>query len=353
MLTLLTTLALAGDLEYGPLALPEVPGRSVPLEVFEVCPDEFAVVELRMKQLRLAGSLVGTMRRGVLTASGSGLGRGALHELLYEELTAMAIRGKECAANGESEFAGRLLLVVDRRIPSGTIQTLLSTAAQGRFVTVVFAVSGPATESWSEPGTALLSPEPIPLKRKRHDIAVVGRDGEPAVVVPHPRAPLGEVLDLVVSQPGEVVWNGHQWPAADAYKRLGTPEVRSDAPEERLALSKQGEVAGVAVALPFRSVEGSVEGIPMFHHSELHPVARSMPQYPRSQASGRAGDQRCLVHVWVDATGTPTKVRGEECAAPFSEVAEAAIMEWRWDPPVYLGETAAARTMITVKFKLR
>jgi hypothetical protein len=107
-------------------------------------PLEFAVVEVRQDAVSVSGQTVVPVLEGGIPESQK---RGQLISPLYERLLGLAERSKAfgermghrpvpCAAwsaDGDSGFAGRVLLVVDARVPFSTVREVLFTAGQAQF----------------------------------------------------------------------------------------------------------------------------------------------------------------------------------------------------------------------------
>lgn len=79
----------------------------------------------------------------------------------------------------------------------------------------------------------------------------------------------------------------------------------------------------------------------------VHQVAAEYPARARGQ---NYGVQKCVAHVWIDAEGTPERVKIDKCLALFHRATKDAVMAWRWSPPTLQGVPVASRAKLTFDF---
>lgn len=110
-----------------------------------------------------------------------------------------------------------------------------------------------------------------------------------------------------------------------------------------------GEIGGVEGGV----VGGTGKSIRVMHHSEVEVKKRIDPKYPKAAKDANLGDQRCLVKVKIDETGTPYDVQVERCPKVFHAETVESIMKWRWYPPKVGKEKVKAQITIGVTYKVR
>ena len=159
-----------------------------------------------------------------------------------------------------------------------------------------------ALVAWAVIVRSLAPAEPAPVVEPPPEYP---SEPQPELVLADPRSPRGPLIGCSPPYPPPVDWDGD----------LGWPP-------------------------PFRRQ--------VFHHSELTLVKQVAPEYP----AGRVTRERCLVKVTIDPGGVPTEVKVEvaSCGPVFAEAAEAAVRQWRWEPPHDDGTCIYAATTVGVTF---
>ena len=85
-------------------------------------------------------------------------------------------------------------------------------------------------------------------------------------------------------------------------------------------------------------------------HTKLSVVQRVAPVYPPAARGQQYGTQRCIAHVWLDATGTPEQIKVKECLRLFHPAAKDAVKAWEWSPPTVNGESVATKAVVKIEF---
>ncbi|MFZ5479697.1 MAG: energy transducer TonB [Myxococcota bacterium] len=73
--------------------------------------------------------------------------------------------------------------------------------------------------------------------------------------------------------------------------------------------------------------------------------------YPEEASARGLGDQRCVVRIFVDEEGMPTRAEPRSCAEPFHESARAIAMRFRFYPLVADGKPVPGQFDMTIQFK--
>lgn len=82
-----------------------------------------------------------------------------------------------------------------------------------------------------------------------------------------------------------------------------------------------------------------------FHHSELDNRTCVPATYPPQAVE--LGAARCVVEVCMDPAGVPVGTRVTNCPEALATAAEAAVRQWRWEPPP-IGDWPYAATVVGV-----
>lgn len=94
----------------------------------------------------------------------------------------------------------------------------------------------------------------------------------------------------------------------------------------------------------------AADDAPSAEDAVLKVVHQVPAQYPQRAFGQNYGVQKCVAHVWVDATGKAERVKVEKCLMAFHRAVEEAVMAWRWSPPTLQGTPVASRTKVKFDF---
>lgn len=112
-----------------------------------------------------------------------------------------------------------------------------------------------------------------------------------------------------------------------------------------------------ALALAASSEAASPTALPLtvVLPGELRVRTRAEPVFSEELVSQYRGARGwCAVTVRIDEAGVPFEVAaGQSCPEPFRRPVEAAVLEWRWRPPLSDGEPIRAQTAVSVRVRVR
>ena len=83
------------------------------------------------------------------------------------------------------------------------------------------------------------------------------------------------------------------------------------------------------------------------HHTELKLRRKVEPVYPPALDE----PANCKARIRIGRDGSPVGMVVTGCSSTFEAATRRALMQWRWAPPQFDGESLAVETVYGVKFE--
>lgn len=118
---------------------------------------------------------------------------------------------------------------------------------------------------------------------------------------------------------------------------------------------KDGVVGGVIGGVKDGVLGGDINSVApkVVHWSEVEVKKRVNPPFPEAAKQLGLKEESCVVRIFIDPTGTPSRVEPRKCSELFRDAAVNAGMQWRFYPLKEGGRAISAQFDINFVFRLK